>query len=897
MTPVVRRRAVSGLVAVAAFVGLVAVGPTGTARAADSGIDQITGNGQTASAVTANWSQGLLGSDNQTVVRPRDPTSPLSFMYDDFKNLSVTVSQTTNLVHQAIKVTWSGGKPTAGQFQGDFLQMMQCYGDSDAGPDPENCEYGSLGLLPGGVANANIGSRTGNLCVSGSKPSTTSPPGTADGSAPNNGCDTAEPSNLSHLQPGGSTNSYSVPFIAAGTTDKIYGQATDYYDQFNSNEVQEANTGTDGKGQQFFQTLTATEAPGLGCGQREASGAVRNCWLVIVPRGEYMANGNKINTAEATSINFLNDSPLGASNWAQRIQIHLGFNPIQANCPIGSADERQMVGTEIISHAVFSWQLALNAAAKCKTLYGFTATPESTNTAQLNTDGGIGLAFTTIPIGSETGRLNGVPTDSTAPLIYAPVAVSALTLGFNINLASGYIATPVKLTPRLLAKSLTQSYKADLSDFDNSHPGPDWAKNNPTTILQDPEFQALNPNVPKSTGSGAPLAPLLTEDHSGLNQQIWQWIQADKAARDWLAGQPDEHGMVVNPNYKALNLNDTPIDSYPRADPTCFDYGLSTNSPPKEKVKCALDQLPYVNNYDDGASHVRAANNPEGASWDNLKLAPDGSAGYWGNGGVEPAGRIYMWSVADSASVANYGLVPADLCDAGGAHCVSANSSSVATALASAKADSTGLLQINPASPGNGGYPLVDVTYAAVRKDLSSAVRDDYASLIDYAAGPGQTAGVDPGQLPHGFLPMPTALRNQAKAAAAALRGGGNQPPSGSNSGGSGAGEQLGGGGGAGGAGAGGGGVRGGAGSGPSGHASQPGGSSTRTRTATGAPPITPSPLPSGELPSALPAASTPRTPPGVVRWTLLVVVIAGLTGALSQPSAKLVSALQKMRR
>src|SRR5262249_6901417 len=154
-----------------------------------------------------------------------------------------------------------------------------------------------------------------NLCVPGSAPSSTNPPGTADGSAPNNGCDTAEPADPTHLQPGGSTNSYSVPFVPVGTTSKVYGAATDYYDQFNSNEIQEANTGADGTGQQFFQTLTATEAPGLGCGQVGSGGSARGCWLVIVPRGEYMANGNKINPQEASSINFLNDSPLGASNW------------------------------------------------------------------------------------------------------------------------------------------------------------------------------------------------------------------------------------------------------------------------------------------------------------------------------------------------------------------------------------------------------------------------------------------------------------------------------------------------------------------------------------------------------------------------------------------------------
>jgi ABC-type phosphate transport system substrate-binding protein len=910
-----RARVISGLVGVAAVIALIAIGPVGPARAAPTtgDVDQITGNGNTSSVLTVPWSQGLLGADNRTVVKPREPSSPLSFMYDDFKNLKVTVSQTDSLVHQAIKVTWSGGKPTGSQFQGDYLQMMQCYGDADAGPDAENCQFGSQGLLPGGsVLNRFVGSRTGKLCAPGATPSTdpARTPGTHDGSSPVLGCDTQEPGgNPSHVLPD-DPDDYNIPFIPVGTTNKIYGPAPDYYDQFNSNEVQEANTGSDGTGQYFFQTLTSTEAPGLGCGAVQGNGSARGCWLVIVPRGEYKANGYKINIGDSTTISFLNDSPLGASNWEQRIQIHLNFAPIPNNCPIGSADERQMVGTGLIAQAVFSWQLALNAAAKCRTIYGFSATPESTNTSQLTAKGGIGLAFTTIPIGSEAGRLNGGgPGDLGVPLVYAPVGISAVTFAFNINLSTGYIATPVKLTPRLMAKALTQSYKKDLSDFDNNHPGLAWAKNNPETIVKDPEFQKLNPNVPKSIGSGSPTAPLLTEDHSALNQQVGAWIQSDKAARDWLAGKPDENGMVVNPNYKALKLNNPPaIDSYPRADPTCFDYGKTNDSPPKEMIKCALDQLPYVNGFDEGAALVRAANNPEGANWDPLKLAPDGSTGWWGNGGVEPAGSTFMWAVTDSASLTNHGLVPADLCDASGNHCVGADTASVTTALGAAKADSTGLLHINPAHPGSGAYPLVDVTYAAVRTEQSAPALQAYAALINYAAGQGQTPGVSPGQLPHGYLPMPQALRDKAKAAAATLLGGnqstppggGSVPGGGSLGGGIGAaGGQPGilpngSGNGSGGLGTGGGGAG----------ASNPGGTAgpSSGQSRAGPPsPITPSPLPAGQIPAKLSAGSTPRTPPGAVRWALLVVAIAGLVGAsisrLTKLAPKVVPLLHRIRR
>jgi hypothetical protein len=842
--------------------GALLVTAIGPATAADS-TDQITGNGRTDSAVTVSWAQGLLGADNTTVVAPRDPNSPLSFLAQDFQHLSVTVSQTRSLVHQSVNVSWTGGT------NGGFLQLMQCYGDATTGPNPEDCEFGTPdNLLRSGLVNASAGSRGGAVCAAGSVPSTVTPPKNADGTGASGGCDTGEPADPSHLDPAANDpQDWFVPFVPVGTDQRIYndaatgtGQLSDFFDQFNTNEVQEGDTGTDGTGQNFFQTLTGTEAPGLGCGAVVAGGAPRGCWLVIVPRGRFDANGFQIHGSVAP-VDAVTGSPLGASMWAQRIQIHLGFAPVATNCPIGSAQERETVGTELVAHAVFSWQLALNAAADCRTLYGYSSVPEPTSTKQLSTTDGAGLAFTSVPIGSEVTRSGGVA-GTGPPLVYAPVTASAITFGFNVNLSSsnGFDPTPIKLTPRLLAKSLTQSYKTDLTDFDSDDPGPAWARHNPINITQDPEFQRLNPTVSESLG--APVAPLITEDHSGINQQVWRWILADPAARAWLGGKVDETGMVVNPNYLALHLGSSALDSFPRADPTCFNQHQPGEG---TALRCTLDLLPYVNNLDDGAAHVRASDNPEGASWDPTAAAPNGSTGWWGKGGLEPSRSTFLWTMTDSASLANYGLVPARLCAANGSACVGPNSASVGTALAAAKPDSAGLLHVNPAAPGSGGYPLVDVTYAAVRTTGTAAALNDFAALIAYAAGPGQIPGVDPGQLPHGYLPLPNRLRSQASAAAATLRadalakppmsssGPGGTPPSPSG---------------------------GGVGGSPSGSGTgTSGGQQTVRQAAKGLP--AGGPAATKELPATLAARRTPGGLPGAVRWVLLVVGIVGVVGAL----------------
>ncbi len=840
--------------AVSAVVALT-VGPAPSAGA-DSG-NPITGTGLTASAVTVSWAQGLLRSDNTTVATPRDPASPLSFLYPDFQNLKVTVSQTQGLVHQALNISWTGMSAAA---NGGFLQLMQCYGDSDTGPSPEGCEFGTpASLLPSGLVNPSAGSRTGASCVAHSVPSTTAPPAGADGGGPAEGCDPAEPTDATHVDPtADSPGTFNIPFVPAGTNQPVYqDQLGSVFDQLTTNEVQSATSDSDGSGQDFFQVLSATEAPGLSCGQLEASGATRNCWLVIVPRGQFDANGFQLH-GNSPLVGNPSGSPLSASLWAQRIQIHLDFAPIAANCPIGGVQEREMIGTELVSHAMFSWQHALNTAANCRTIYGFSQVPESGSTTQLSSpDSGDGLAFTNIPIGSEATRAGNVPTANGPPLVYAPVSASAITFGFNINLPStnGFDAVPIKLTPLLLAKALTQTYRFDIPNFfpAGNAPGPDWALHNPLTIAQDPEFERLNPTVTDG-GVATPLAPLLTVDRSQVNFQVWQWILSDPAARAWLAGTPDPSGIVVNPNYQALGMGAAPFDSYPRTDPTCFNTkGIGE----KEPGRCSVLLLPYVASLGEGAADVRAASDPLGPGWDPTASAPDGSTGWWTKATLEGPRTTFMWTVTDSANLASYGLVPADLCDPAGNNCVSPSTASITTALGTAKPDSAGLVHVDPAAPGAGGYPLVDVTYAAVRTNQTPAALNDFATLIDFAAGPGQTQGVGPGQLPEGYLPLPDSLRAQATAAAATLRADENPaPPTPAAPAPADAGSSTG--------------------TSPTGST---GGGATKPATTPNTPTVG-KPATSQQPLKTLAVRYTPGSPLGMARWILLGILIAGGIGA-----------------
>jgi hypothetical protein len=897
---IARIRWFGALASAAALTALIAIGPPSNAQAATgtgTGFNQITGAGLTNSALTVPWTQGLLDNTNKPISAANadrnsaNPTGSLAFMYPDFKGLQVTVSQTQDITHQGITVTWKGGEPTidnVGSPQGNFLQLMECYGDASAGPSPQDCEFGSAGLLGTATTNTTVGTRTGDLCVPGG-PSVTSPPPSTNGDSAARGCDPEEPGTASpsDIAPG-DPQQYTIPFVPVSdpSSPAYSAQQTDqYFDEFTSNEVQEAVTASDGTGQLQFETLTGTEAPGLGCGEQETSGQTRNCWLVIVPRGQFEPNGFQIDQQSAGPGGFLWSSPLSASNWAMRIQIHLSYAPVGVFCPIGT-QEVQTVGTQIVARAVQSWQLALNHAAKCNTIYGYSAVPEATSTQQLALSGSpAGLAFTTIPIGSEAARSSGSGgTVSLPPLLYAPVAVSAVGFGFNINESTGYISTPVKVTPELLAKGLTQVYRFDLPDFypaKGNNPGPSWSVSNPVNLSNDQQFEKLNPEVLPFNSAGISLAPLITEDHSALNQRIWQWIQADSAASAWLnQGTTDTtNSVTADPDYTALKLGTAPaIDSFPRAYTGTLDLGQSASG--KEESRHSLDLLPYVNSYDMAASSVLTANNPTTGNWSDLAVAPDGTTGWWQKNGAEPLGQIFIWGISDTGDLAAYGLIDAQLCSDSGASCVGPSVASLATALDSAKPDSSGLLQVNPANPGAGGYPLTQVTYAAVDTTRPAADLTAYANLIAYAAGAGQTAGVAPGNLPPGYLPLTAGLKAQAMAVVAKLRAaakasGSPSPATGATSAGSASGTTA-----------------------PATSSTTPSGGSGQIAPAVSS--ATPTVGLSISPPSAqLAATRTGRQPIGAIRWALIVVIMAGAACAASGTllrSASLARWLKRLR-
>ncbi|MGH3549115.1 MAG: hypothetical protein ACRDQU_13595 [Pseudonocardiaceae bacterium] len=392
---------------------------------------------------------------------------------------------------------------------------------------------------------------------------------------------------------------------------------------------------------------------------------------------------------------------------------------------------------------------------------------------------GGGALYSYDQLGDDVAQLvtSPIPPDQVPPgqpLIYAPVGLSGLAIGFNIEhqpdpgappedvKLDGVPFTSMKLTPRLVAKLLTQSYRGAVNG------SADYRKNSPLGLTVDPEFLALNPDYKGFANTNTPPDALVQLGSADVTSLLWSWVIADPDARAFLAGKPDPFGMVINPLEENLSL---PKSTFPRNDQSCTDLvdGLSG-------IKygiCTLDVHPFAN---DMHTAGRAASRGDSLAQKNVVL----------QGQITPKkvdrqnpGQRALLAVVDTATAARYGLPTAALCNAAGQQCVTPTTASLRAGEAAMKPSAVpGVLAGNPGPTDPAAYPLAALSYAVAEPStLDAAAAKDYATFIRYAAGPGQRPGLEPGQLPPGMAPLPDALRAQAIAAAAAIEAAGRTSP------------------------------------------------------------------------------------------------------------------------
>ncbi|MFF8376150.1 hypothetical protein ACF07V_08490 [Streptomyces sp. NPDC015661] len=655
----------------------------------------------------------------------------------DFAGLRITVGQTRNLVNQVIRISWTGGAPTVSDtaYAANYLQIMQCWGDEN-GPGTDQCQFGGSSALGAGAGNQSAGAYT-------------------NGRQLNYGPTLKDSENQPLPPPTPSGISY-APFRSVTGDEVSPGNWNEFFDVNSTNEIPYARTDARGAGEVYFEAQSGVEAPGLGCGAPvEQQGTVtgRGCWLVIVPRGTTEIDGTSYTTQSGGQ---LQSSPLSPANWKHRITVPLGFEPIGSYCPIG-ADERGTLGSEMAAEAITRWQPSL-----CRTgdgaIYGYAQVPDATARVKL-LSGTPGMVF----VGRAADR-----GDSGRTPVYAPVALSGITLAYSIESQAGFRApdevrqrngtrmTTLRLTPRLVAKLLTESYPDGVSRFADSVAG------NPVNLGRDPEFLRYNPEYADLDFGGKLGDALVPQPLADTTRQLWEWIAQDPAAAEFLKGTPDDRGahgdpgnsgMKVNPHYKDATL---PLDSFPKSDPYCQAFEDRPEHP-----LCIQDKHPYATDMHAAARAAGRGDTLARTSWDATATPPA-----YKKDPPQPAGQRAVLAVTDTATAERYGLMRAELLNGAGEF-VAPDAASLTAAAKVRKPGADGVTVPDPGTRDPAAYPLTVLTYAAtVPADLTAAEGRDYGTLLTYAAGAGQTPGVAAGNLPSGYAPLPEALREQTRGVA-----------------------------------------------------------------------------------------------------------------------------------
>ena len=734
-------------------------------------------------------------SSTVTVTSKDDALNPEGAPFPD---LAVTVSQTEDLVSQGIQVSWTGGtqseRPGGTTGGTNFLQIAQCWGEDPANPghpDRRTCQYG--GTLGAGSA------RDGNT-------------GEADVAE--------QDAAYTHFSSSFFSPTYTgIPFVATNAegivdeklapADRVLNNLTvnadgkvvqksgdDYVDlntnpfftALTTNEVKWAGAGADGSGSVPFEVQTAMQSTALGCGnpvaQPDGSAKGQSCWLVIIPRGAGDSGSTEINR-----------SGLWWDAWEHHVAVKLEFKPLGVRCQIGAA-ERQLAGSELIAGAMAAWQPEL-CGGENGSPFVLSQGSEADALTRAAGTAPSPLAFTSRPLDMNLAAA------STDPLAYAPVALSGLAISFAIDrqphpenatpeqkARAGLPMTELKLTPRLVAKLLTSSYVDSLPNgADKSHIGyKSYSEpgRNPRTIIQDPEFLAINdPEWSAQIVVSASVADVLAPaGRSDLAVRLWEYVLADPEARDWLDGEPDPSGMIVNPWYSTnpdviarVNPGGAPLalptDSFPKADPIAKPDETETDPANGTGTVNLVTWRPFTHSFTDGAYHVLRADGMILGGWDKFSMPPK-----FGKSVRELFGSQKVIGLTSAAAAQLYQTVTASLRNPAGRFVTPTQDSMAAAAAAmTPSAAQPAVLHYDPtgapAKAAPTAYPLTMPVYAALNPTQTDApLRAVYANLIRYAARDGQTPGTDIGQLPPGYAPLPQAWVAQALTAADIIEAG-----------------------------------------------------------------------------------------------------------------------------
>ena len=508
-----------------------------------------------------------------------------------------------------------------------------------------------------------------------------------------------------------------------------------------------ATTAPNGAGQADILINTVVENQFLGCDQKHA------CSLVVVPAqgGDVLASPPACKDHSQDSTFAIGQLAFSANfntcSWADRLVMPLSFAPTPNVCKFKNA-AFTAAGSPMLARAMNSWVSGLCLGRHGLTIQYNSQIPEPLAVAEAN--GGLtDMALTTRPASAQ-----GIAA-STRHFIYAPVAVSAVSVAYWVDdPTTGLPVTGIKLDQRLFFKLLTQSYNFQNEGVPCTAPPPptgigcdNGVDGNPLTLFDDHEFQKLNSGVQPVAGLGAAFQiPTVQSGHSDMTWSVTRWIAANADAKQFLDGQFDPWGMHINTAYMGPTNLTYPTDAFTAQDSyPVIQHRYSPVFP------LSLAASYQAQNWEPGTSYVKD-------QFGNFPKDP-----------IQPPGQRALFAILDEGDSAAFRFPVAAIPNATGNY-VRPSKSAMAAALNHMQSDGSGTQQVNLASTSKAAYPLTMVIYAmAPTSGTPHKTAAAMARFLDFAAGAGQKEGVQPGQLPPGYLPLPASLAAKTRKDAIAV--------------------------------------------------------------------------------------------------------------------------------
>lgn len=708
----------------------------------------------------------------------------------DKRTITVKIDKTANLRgRERVHITWSGAHPTGGRAVNPYgeqglkqeypVLILQCRGRDGSGLSPNTCWTSSREeRSPVSVSDASTALWRLDAAATPAdrdvRSGVTPFPDKAT-------CPAVTDDDATHLTPFVAANGHRFLACDADTMPPEAAVGS----SFPPAEIS-AFTNPSGKGEVYFEVRSDVENESLGCNDKVA------CSIVVIPieglscvpkagsidpagracrktgvydptKGESYESGRGYDLAVSPRFWW------SASNWKNRITIPITFGPPPNVCDL--LDPRAPVGfygSELMSQANLQWAPAYCLDKKRFKFQGNKMPDDA--------------AFNLLDTGQAAGAFLSGKRDSgnSNTIGYAPTAVTGFAVGYVVDKPnnSGEV-TNLRLNARLLAKLLTTSYVG--SQAGKGHPG---MANNPLGINLDPEFQALNPNLPEGyLGSEAPAALMSLSVSSDVMGSLTGYLDRDPEARAFLDGKADPWGMVVNPSYLSKGKPSLPLSDWPLND----DWLLPSNDPCQK-----ANTTPYLSQVAAPVSSLRTISEAVLDGWPLVQTktdsTPDASSpsGYlckYGRIDRQDVGHRFLLGLVDLGDAARLGLRtaslqtnaanPSEKFSASGRTFAAPTLGGLAAALgAYTPTDKTSPFTFNAKKLKASAYPGTMIVYTASR--LSGMAKDqakDVAMFIRTATTEGQILGSGNGKLPDGYLPLvksgeTAALWNQAQAVA-----------------------------------------------------------------------------------------------------------------------------------